>query len=205
MATGTDARWEARGTVVVACNCDYGCPCNFNALPSKGKCEGHWTWHVEEGRFADTPLDGLNFTIAVNWPGAIHEGNGEALILFDERADSAQWEAISTLVGGDVGGPWGVLAWTWPKIHGPKAVPYEVGLNGVEWRVKGGESLEVTSSTIKNPVSGAEVHPGATLPEGIVFKRADFGASTVNRVDDGISFEHPGQYTAIAGFEYSGP
>ena len=45
--TETATRWQLQGTVGVACNCDYGCPCNFNALPSKGKCEGQWTWHVE--------------------------------------------------------------------------------------------------------------------------------------------------------------
>lgn len=32
--------WNLRGTVLIACNCDYGCPCNFNALPTKGHCEG---------------------------------------------------------------------------------------------------------------------------------------------------------------------
>jgi hypothetical protein len=109
------------------------------------------------------------------------------------------------LVGGDAGGPWGILAWTWPKIHGPKLVPYEVDLEGLDWRVKAGQSIEIESTTIKNPVSGAEVHPGAVLPEGIIFKRGDFGASKVFRVSDGIEFAHPGQYTAIAGFEYSGP
>ena len=41
--------WELKGTVIVACNCDYGCPCNFNALPTTGKCEGSWTWHVDRG------------------------------------------------------------------------------------------------------------------------------------------------------------
>src|SRR2546430_17603706 len=70
--------WELKGTVVVACNCDYGCPRNFNALPTTGKCEGTWTWHVDRGAFGNTSLDDLNFTVAVNWPGAIHEGNGEA-------------------------------------------------------------------------------------------------------------------------------
>jgi hypothetical protein len=104
--------WELKGTVVIACNCDYGCPCNFNALPTQGKCEGSWTWHVERGAFGDTALDDLSFTVAVNWPGAIHEGNGEAVILVDERADQAQRDAIAALVSGDVGGPWGVLAWT---------------------------------------------------------------------------------------------
>jgi hypothetical protein len=195
--------WELKGTVIVACNCDYGCPCNFNALPTTGKCEGTWTWHVERGTFGDTSLDDLNFTVCVNWPGAIHEGNGEALILVDERADEGQRNAIETLVGGDAGGPWGVLAWTWPTIHGPKPVPYDLHLDGVKTRVKAGNSYEVVSETIKNPVSGAEVHPGATLPEGIVFKEADFGSSTAFRVSDGIAYEHPGKYTAVGPFEYS--
>ncbi len=194
-----------RGIVGVACNCDYGCPCNFSALPSRGKCEGQWTWHVEQGLFGGTSLDELNFSIAVNWPGAIHDGNGEALILVDERADAAQTQAISTLVTGDLGGPWEILAWTWPTVHGPKAVPYDVRFDGIEWRVKAGESLEIESSTIKNPVTDAAVHPSAVLPEGIIFKRGDFGASSVFRIDDGIHFEHPGQYTAVAQFEYSGP
>jgi len=196
--------WELKGTVIVACNCDYGCPCNFNALPTKGKCEGTWTWHVERGTFGDISLDDLNFTVCVNWPGAIHEGNGEALILVDERADEAQRNAIETLIGGDAGGPWGVLAWTWPTIHGPKPVAYDLHLDGVKTRVKAGDSYEVVSETIKNPVSGAEVHPGATLPEGIVFKEADFGSSTAFRVSDGIAYEHPGKYTAVGPFEYSG-
>ncbi len=197
------ADWTLTGTVLIACNCDFGCPCNFNALPTTGKCEGGWTWHVEEGRFGDTPLDGLNFSVFVNWPGAIHEGNGEALILVDERADEAQREAISTLVGGEVGGPWGILAWTWPTIHGPKNVHYEVEFKGIESRVTAGAAVEITSTTIKNPVTGAEVHPGVVLPEGIMIKHGDLGASSVFRVNEGISFDHSGQYTAVGPFEYA--
>ncbi|MBA2642648.1 MAG: DUF1326 domain-containing protein, partial [Actinobacteria bacterium] len=41
------ADWQAKGTVLVACNCDFGCPCNFNAPPTTGDCEGGWTWHFE--------------------------------------------------------------------------------------------------------------------------------------------------------------
>jgi len=57
----------------------------------------------------------------------------------------------------------------------------------------------------RNAVSGAEVHPGAVLPEGIVFKKGDFGSSKTFRVANGISFEHPGRYTVVAPFEYSSP
>jgi len=197
--------WNLNGLVLVACNCDYGCPCNFNARPTHGKCEGGWTWHVKDGSFASVPLGGLNFSVYVNWPGAIHDGNGEALILVDERADDRQREAVAMLVRGDVGGPWGVLAWTWPTIHGPLAVPYEVELNGIATRIKAGNALEVESTTIKNPVTGAEVHPGIVLPEGIVVKKADLGCSKVFSVHAGISMDHSGQYTAIGPFAYVFP
>src|SRR5262245_57408823 len=197
--------WKLRGQVLIACNCDYGCPCNFNARPSHGKCEGGWTWHVEDGSFDGVALDGLNFSVYANWPGAIHEGNGEALILVDERATDPQRDAIAPLVRGQVGGPWGVLAWTWPTIHGPLAVAYEVELNGLATRIKAGNAVEVESTTIRNPVSGAEVHPAIVLPEGIVVKRADLGCSKTFRIHEGIPMDHSGQYTAIGPFDYASP
>jgi hypothetical protein len=198
-------RWQLNGTVVIACNCDYGCPCNFNATPTQGYCEGGWTWHVEHGGYGDTALDDLTFSVFVKWPGPIHGGNGEAVILIDERADEAQRQAIETLVGGDVGGPWGVLGWTWPTVHGPYAVAYDLELSGLASRVKAGGVLELELGPIRNPVTGAEVHPGAVLPEGIILKRADFGASESFRISDGISFDHSGHYTAIGTFDYRGP
>ena len=157
-------KWSLRGTVLIACNCDYGCPCNFNALPTRGKCEGEWTWHVEEGAFGGTHLSGLTFTLAVDWPGAIHEGDGVGLLLVDERADAGQREAIHTLVRGEAGGPWGVLGWTWPTLHGPEPVPYELDLGGIHSRVRAGDAFELELESIRNPVTGAEVTPGAVLP-----------------------------------------
>ena len=198
-------RWALKGTVLIACNCDFGCPCNFNARPSRGYCEGGWTWHVDQGHFGDAGLDGLNFTVMVKWPGAIHEGNGEALVLVDERADEGQREAIATLLKGEMGGPWAILAWTWPTVHGPKPVAYQLEVDGVHSRVKAGAALELESTTITNPISGAEVHPGMVLPEGLIVKQADLGASQVFHVNEGISFDHSGQYTAVGPFEYAGP
>ena len=199
------AQWRLKGTALVSCNCDYGCPCNFNALPTTGKCEGGWTWHIADGRFGDVLLDGLNFSLYVKWPGAIHHGNGEGVLLIDERADDRQHDAIASLVKGGLGGPWGVLAWTWPTLHGPKRVPYEVHLDGIRTRIKAGTSLIVESTTIKNPVTGAEAHPGVVLPEGLIVKQADLGCSVTFLVTDGITLDHSGLYTAVGPFEYAGP
>lgn len=198
--------WTLNGTALIACNCDYGCPCNFNARPSRGKCEGGWTWHVERGSFDGVSLDGLNFSIYANWPGAIHEGNGEAVILVDERANDRQRDAIATLVGGNVGGPWGVLAWTWAnKVHGPLPVPYDIQLNGIGSRMKAGNVVEWESTLIKNPVSGKEAHPRMILPEGLILKEADLGCSKVFRIAEGVPMDHSGQYTAVGSFAYAFP
>jgi hypothetical protein len=197
--------WTLKGQVIIACNCDYGCPCNFNALPTHRKCEGGWTWHVERGAVDGVAVDGLNFSVYANWPGAIHEGNGEALILVDERADERQRAAIATLVGGTVGGPWGTLAWTWPTIRGPLAVRYDIELQGIQSRMKAGDLVEVQSTAIKNPVSGKDSHPGIVLPEGIIVKQADLGCSKVFRIREGVPMDHSGQYTAVGPFEYAFP
>jgi hypothetical protein len=197
--------WKLTGKVLVACNCDWGCPCNFNARPTTGKCEGGWTWHVEHGVYGGVTLDGLNFSVYANWPGAIHEGNGEALTLIDERANAAQRVAIETLMGGKVGGPWGVLGWTWPTVHGPYSVAYEIAFDGINTRIKCGDYVEVECGPIRNPVTGAESHPGVLLPEGIILKQGELGATTNFRVTKKVPYDHSGKYMAVGPFEYTGP
>jgi hypothetical protein len=74
------------GDVLIACNCDWGCPCNFNARPSRGFCQGGWIWTFERGQVDDVAVDGLGVALFAKWPGAIHEGGGRAACYIDARA-----------------------------------------------------------------------------------------------------------------------
>ena len=195
--------WQLNGTLLIACNCDYGCPCNFNALPTHRHCEGAWTWHVEGGAVDGTKLDGMNFAVFADWPGAIHEGGGKAIAYIDERANDAQRRAIETLVRGGVGGPWGIFINTY-QLDGPKAVRFDVHLDGDRSRYRIGDFAELQLDTIKNPVTGAAVHPHAVLPEGLVTKDAALLRSETFRIKDAISYDHSGKYAALAPFAYSG-
>jgi hypothetical protein len=109
------------------------------------------------------------------------------------------------LLGGKVGGPWGVLGWTWPKVHGPYPVSYDLAFDGVKTRIRCGEYVEVECGPIRNPVTGVESYPGVILPEGIILKRGDLGATTRFRVSNGIEYDHSGQYMAVGPFEYTWP
>ena len=197
--------WQIRGQVILACNCDYGCPCNFNGLPSTGKCEGNWNWHIEDGSYGGTSLSGLTFGVAVNWPGAIHEGNGEAIVVIDEKADDRQRDAIGTLVLGRAGGPWKIIATTIAKVHGPEFAPFDVTVDRFNSSVRAGDLFELQMEPVRNKVTGVEVHPRAILPEGFVFREGDLGASSVFRISGPVSFDHSGRYAAAAPFAYQGP
>src|ERR1700730_12461301 len=37
-ATMADVKWHLKGRNFSHCNCSYGCPCQFNALPTHGNC-----------------------------------------------------------------------------------------------------------------------------------------------------------------------
>jgi hypothetical protein len=198
------ADWKVNGTVLVACNCDFGCPCNFNAPPSTGDCEGGWTWHIEEGTYGDVSLDGLTLAVFADWPGAIHEGNGTAVIYYDERADERQREALENLGRGGEGGPWGIFINTY-ELQGVYPTSFEVEVNGEHSSYKIGDVAELQMEPIKNPVTGDEVRAAVVLPTGLVFNEGWCATSTRFSVNDGVTYDHTGKNTEYAAFEYSGP
>ena len=62
--------WEFKGRELVNCTCEYGCNCQFNALPDKGHCYAVAGIQIDEGHHGDTRLDGLRIGAIFKWPGA---------------------------------------------------------------------------------------------------------------------------------------
>ena len=69
MATSTGTSWSLKGTIIGACSCNWGCPCNFNAPPTYGHCHGAYVWQIQEGQFGDVHLNGLCMGWAGESPG----------------------------------------------------------------------------------------------------------------------------------------
>jgi hypothetical protein len=44
-------KWEIHAYFLDACNCDWGCPCQFNAKPTHGNCEGVAGYHILNGTY----------------------------------------------------------------------------------------------------------------------------------------------------------
>ena len=195
--------WRVSGNVLIACSCDWGCPCNFNARPTQGFCQGGWTWVIDRGRVGDVDVSGLAVSVFAAWPKAIHEGDGEAIALIDDRADESQRTALTPLVRGELGGPWGIFINTY-ALSGPQFAKYTIDLADHATTLRIGDIVDVEVMPITNPVTGAEAHPEMILPEGLVLKRASLAATKTFRVGDGLSFDHSGKYSSFGAFEYEG-
>ncbi|MHC4489160.1 MAG: DUF1326 domain-containing protein [Planctomycetota bacterium] len=183
-------KWNINGDYLLGCNCDYGCPCNFNARPTKGFCEGAIGFRVEEGAYNGVRLDGLSAFIGVKWPGAIYEGNGTGSIYIDEKASPEQRDALIKIISGEAGGPpFEILANTFTEIIGPKFVPIEVKVDGKNTEVTVSNHLRMAFESIRNPVSGVEVESKVVLPKGMIFNEGDQYSLKEFRLKDGPNLD----------------
>ena len=158
------AGWQLNGNVLIACNCDWGCPCNFNVAPSHGHCDGVYVFAVREGRYGDTSLDGLSFAWAAHSPGPVHEGNVKAVLLVDEGADEAQREALEELWrSGSAGLPFDIfnsVTSTWlDTIY----TPFVVENRGIDSKVKIGPDGKLYATTLTGHIFRFGINSDGTL------------------------------------------
>ena len=84
-ATAQIPKWHFTADYIEVCNCDYGCPCNFNGFPTYGSCHALVLFHIRSGKYGNAILDGLDFVPAQYWPKAIHDGNGTTSALCNQQ------------------------------------------------------------------------------------------------------------------------
>ncbi len=178
------ATWEFKGRELVNCSCTYGCNCQFNGLPDKGHCYAVAGIQIDQGHHGDTPLDGLRVAAIFKWPGAIHEGNGEALAFVDSRADAAQRDALLRIMTGQDTDPFAtmfaVYASTVTNMHEPvfTDIDFEVDVDQRRGRLSIADYVEMTGEPLRNKVSGDESRAQIVLPAGFEYEVADIGSAS---------------------------
>jgi len=198
-------KWSLEADFLQACNCDYGCPCEFSAPPTKGFCEGTGVWKIAKGNYGSLSLDGLAVGFAAHWPKAIHEGNGTLALFIDERASKEQREALLTICSGQAGGlPFEILVNTFSKVLDPIFTPIEVKMDGRNSAAKIGDQLHVQVEPIKNPVTGEPEDVRVEHGTGFIFKSADAVSGKTCKVDvPGLAFSWPDKAAFVTRVHYS--
>ena len=176
--------FEIHGMEYGNCNCAYGCPCQFNALPTHGDCRYLLFARIDEGSYGDTSLDGLIFAMFGKFPGAVHEGNGTQQLVIDEAANEAQRAAIRTIVYNEE--PY-EMTFHWAVYNAMSTSSLEPIITKIslevdyEGRTATGSApglFESKAEPIKNPVTGAEHRAQIVLPHGFEYTVAEMGSGS---------------------------
>ena len=167
-------KWDFEAEYIQSCNCEYGCPCNFNGYPTYDNCEALVGYRIRKGKFGGTKLDGVTFALAAWWPKAIHEGNGIARIYVDTTASGPQADAIGEIASGKHGGGvFEIFAKTFKTVYPMKRTKIDFTYDGHKSSFRVDGVGEVHSDSIRNPITGEEFRGEVHLPNGIQWKRAD--------------------------------
>ncbi len=201
--------WRIEMDYIEACNCDFGCSCNFNGYPSHGKCETMAGYHVRDGRYGETDLTGIKIVLASVWPGAIHQGNGHVRLHMSQDSSDAQRTAIMQIFSGRAGGngPFALFASTFSTFEKPVFTHIDMHIEGRHswFRIAGLINCELEPFT--NPVSGDEQDIQVHLPQGFIFKTALAAKTRVMKLLGlgPLSFDHGGQNAFFARLDFAGP
>ena len=168
--------WRIIGEETGTCNCAWGCPCQFNALPTKGRCEAVMAVRIREGHYGVTKLDGVTFAAAYWWPGAVHEGNGIVRFAIDEGATAEQRTAVLNITSGREGCTLfeifaSVVSTRLDPIFTSIELSSDRDRRVARFRVSGFAEFHV--EPIKNPVTGEEHRALIKLPNGFEYKEAE--------------------------------
>ena len=176
--------WEIKGRELVNCTCEYGCNCQFNALPDKGHCHAVAGIQIDTGRYGNTKLDSLRIAAIFKWPGPIHEGNGEAIAFVDENASEPQREALLKIMTGQDTDPFAtmfaVYASTVSKMNPPvfTKIDLDLDIDGRRGRIFVKDYIDTKGEPIRNKVTNDETRAQIVLPNGFEYAVAEVGSAS---------------------------
>lgn len=195
--------WKIKAKYYEACNCALGCPCNMDGFPTHGFCEGSVCFQILEGERDGLDLGGVKVAAAVQWPGAIHEGNGKMAVFVDAEEDQRD-SVVAILTAADPGLPWEILATTISEIHGPFFETIEIEDAGTDSHVSVPGKFEVKLETFTDPVTGDRHEAHMVLPTGFIFQDGHICTTSVNEIDvEGVTYDHKGNNAYYSEVEWS--
>lgn len=195
--------WSIEGPEYSNCNCAWGCPCQFNALPTDGTCRALTGMRIERGHFGATRLDGLAWVGTFAWPGPIHLGGGTGQVFIDERANADQRKALLDILSGKETEPgatiFQVLSTTMAKVLDPQFVPVEIDIDvgACRARVAVPGVIDSSGTPIKSPFTGQDFRVRVNLRDGFEYTEAEYGSGST-QATGGVPLDFKDSYGHFA-------
>jgi hypothetical protein len=204
-ASETTTKWTLKGKGYEFCNCDFGCGCNFGGFPNSddGSCRALVGFDISQGTCGDVDLAGLKCAAILDWPQAIHEGNGKCAFVVEPSTTDAQIQALSQIFTGALGGmPWELLGPTF-EVVGLEKANITIEGSGPKSTFKAEGLAEGKGDTFKNPVTGEDHLANVHLPDGFIWTKGECGSGTFSAAASGVSVGSENSNWILYDFDWS--
>lgn len=184
-------RWTLTGVGYEYCNCNPGCTCNFSGFPSSsdGSCKALVANVIREGRCGDVDLAGVTAVAILDWPHAIHDGNGRAVFVVAPETTDDQIGALSQIYTGALGGmPWEILGTTY-EVAGLVKADINITDAGIDSSVQIEGVGQAQGRALRNPVTDEPHEAHITLPDGFIWSDGNCGVGSFNASAEGVSLD----------------
>jgi len=190
---------------MLSCSCDVFCPCVISLgkhQPTEGTCQGWVGIRIDDGKYGDADLSGLNAGLLLDIPGPMGRGNWKVAAYIDERASDIAMEGLSTILSGKAKGSTGVLAILVGEFLGVYKVPIEYETEGNRFNIPKKISGEI------RPISGGNDSGDVVITNSQYWIASDIivAKAHVSRVRaENRIWDFAGKSAEICRLDWSGP
>ena len=136
--------WNLKGSYAETCSCDLMCPCNlsFDHGATYDFCRATLVFNIRSGEVEGTDVSGLKACVIIDTPKVMTDGNWRVGMFVDENASDEQFDKLTAVFGGQLGGPMAGIAPLVGEMLGVERAPIEFVDDGLRHSVRIGEAID---------------------------------------------------------------
>ena len=136
--------WTVSGSYFESCSCELMCPCNlsFDHGATYDYCRVTLVFNLAQGNVEGTDVAGRTVAIIADTPKVMTEGNWRLGLFVDDGASDEQFDKLTKLFSGELGGPMAALAPLVGEVLGAERAPIEVVEDGRRHSIKIGDAID---------------------------------------------------------------
>ena len=136
--------WNLKGSYFETCSCDLMCPCNFSFDhgATYDYCRVTLVFNVAEVDVEGTNVSGRTVAVIADTPKVMTEGNWRLGLFIDERASDDQFDKLTKVFSGQLGGPMAALAPLVGEVLGVERATIDIDDDGLVHRVRVGDAID---------------------------------------------------------------
>ena len=136
--------WNLKGSYAETCSCDLMCPCNFSLDhgATYDFCRATLVFNIRSGEVEGTDVSGLKACVIIDTPKVMTDGNWRVGMFVDESASDEQFDKLTAVFGGQLGGPMAGIAPLVGEMLGAERAPIEFVDDGLRHSVRIGDAID---------------------------------------------------------------